>query len=129
MNKTILLSITAIFCYIVFRPGHDPTAAQSFTPSTFQRAIESGKPVVVDFRAKWYAPSRALAPQIDRLSRESFDFYLVGKVDVDEHKSLTNRYRVRRYPTVLIFKDGKVVHELDTTMSVEEMQSKVYEYL
>ncbi len=129
MNKFILFSITALFCYIVFRPGVDSSSAPEFNQTSFQTAIDSGKPVVVDFRANWYRPSKKLAPTINQLARESSDLYMVGKIDVDRYTVLTQRYRVKRYPTLLIFKDGEVVDELDTTQSVEEMQNQIYRYL
>tara|TARA_R110002096_G_scaffold316010_10_gene510367 strand:- start:21245 stop:21634 length:390 start_codon:yes stop_codon:yes gene_type:complete len=129
MNKTLLLTITALFCYIVLRPGADSDAAPEFNHGTFQTAISSGKPVVVDFRAKWYRGSNQLAPTIDQLAQESDEIYLVGQLDVERHKDLIREYKVRKYPTVLIFKDGKVVDELDYSLSVREMQNQIFQYL
>ncbi len=129
MNKPILFAIVAVFSYVVFRPGTDSSPAPEFTQATFQQAIQSGKPVVVDFRAKWYGPSRSLAPAINQLAEESAGIYLVGKLDVDRYKNITRRYKVRRYPTVLIFKDGKVVDELDSSQTVEDMQQQIFQNL
>ncbi|AKA71466.1 MULTISPECIES: thioredoxin [Clostridium] len=73
---------------------------------------ESSKPVVVDFWASWCGPCKMLAPVIDEISEELNDKVEFLKLNVDENPVTSNQYRVASIPTVMIFKDGKVVDTL-----------------
>ena len=71
--------------------------------------LQSDLPVLVDFWATWCGPCRMLAPVIEELAEEYEGRAKVGKVNVDEQTALAIRYNVSVIPTVLLFKDGKVV--------------------
>ena len=71
----------------------------------FEQAISSGK-VMVDFWAPWCMPCQSLLPVIDELSTELDGTAVVAKVNVDENKSLAQRFRVMSIPTVIFFVDG-----------------------
>jgi thioredoxin 1 len=70
-----------------------------------EKALAAGQTALVDFWASWCPPCRALAPTIDALADERADV-LVGKVDVDEHPEIAERYGIHNIPTVLVFRDG-----------------------
>lgn len=71
----------------------------------FEQTISSGK-VMVDFWAPWCMPCQSLLPVIDELSSELDGTAVVAKVNVDENKSLAQRFRVMSIPTVIFFVDG-----------------------
>jgi thioredoxin 1 len=71
----------------------------------FEQTISSGK-VMVDFWAPWCMPCQSLLPVIDELSNELNGTAVVAKVNVDENKSLAQRFRVMSIPTVVFFVDG-----------------------
>ncbi len=71
----------------------------------FEQTISSGK-VMVDFWAPWCMPCQSLLPVIDELSSELDGTAIVAKVNVDENKSLAQRFRVMSIPTVVFFVDG-----------------------
>jgi thioredoxin 1 len=73
--------------------------------------IKSEKPVLVDFFATWCGPCAVLAPIISEIADERSDIK-VGKVDVDEAPDLANQFGVQNIPTLVYFKDGKVVNKL-----------------
>ena len=66
-------------------------------------------PVLVDFWAEWCGPCRMLAPVIESLAGKAGGAYKVGKVNVDEQPELARRYGIMSIPTVLLFKNGKLV--------------------
>ncbi|MDX1631231.1 MAG: thioredoxin TrxC [Thermoanaerobaculia bacterium] len=81
----------------------------SVTESTFDREIEAGVPVLVDFWADWCGPCHAVAPVLEEVAREKAGRLKVVKVDVDAHPGLQNRFRVSGIPTLILFRDGEAV--------------------
>ncbi len=81
-----------------------------FTDSNFkEKVLESDKPVLVDFWAPWCGPCLTLAPTLDEIQKEYEGKAVVGKVNVDENPDLSTEYNIRSIPTLLIFKDGKMI--------------------
>lgn len=83
-----------------------------FTDSNFeQEVLKADKPVLVDFWAEWCGPCRMLGPTVDEVATEYKDKVKVGKVDVDHNSQIAGRYQIRGVPTLLLFKEGKVVQQ------------------
>jgi thioredoxin 1 len=79
------------------------------TDATFQRdVLGSQKPVLVDFFTEWCAPCKPLAVLLDELSTEIGDKITIVKVNAEESPTITNKFGVRGFPTMLIFKGGEV---------------------
>ncbi len=74
-----------------------------------QEVLKSTVPVLVDFWAVWCGPCRAIAPAVEDLARRYQGKLKVCKLDVDEHQQVPQSYGIRSIPTLLVFKDGKVV--------------------
>lgn len=62
---------------------------------------------VVDFRAPWCAPCRALAPRLEQLARQFEGRVSVRKLNVDDAPELAAAHGVRGIPTLILFKDGR----------------------
>ena len=69
------------------------------------QALAADRIAVVDFWAPWCPPCRALAPTIEALAEERPDV-VVGKLDVDDHPAIAERYGIQSIPTVLVFRSG-----------------------
>jgi thioredoxin 1 len=67
---------------------------------------------VVDFWATWCGPCRMIAPLLDQLSVEYAGKVKVTKLDVDNNQQTTVKFNVRSIPTLLFFKDGKLVDQV-----------------
>jgi thioredoxin 1 len=76
---------------------------------TFQQLIQSDTPVVVDFYADWCGPCKAMAPMIKEAADEVGGKARIIKVDVDKNPAAAGKYEVRAIPTIIIFKNGKLM--------------------
>lgn len=90
--------------------GHPIT----LTDSAFEQTLASAgdKPVLVDAWATWCPPCKMIAPTIDALASESAGRWIVAKLDVDQNPVTAQRFRIGSIPTLLIFKNGKMVEQL-----------------
>jgi thioredoxin 1 len=81
-----------------------------FTDADFEaQVVNSTVPVLVDFTATWCGPCKALAPAIEEIAGSYAGRAKVGKVDIDECPDTAMKYQIRGVPTLLLFKDGKVL--------------------
>ena len=85
----------------------------TFTDENFQREVlGSNEPVLVDFWAAWCGPCRAIAPLVDQLAAEHKGRLKVGKLDIDAHQNVPQKYGVMSIPTLLLFKNGQVADQI-----------------
>ena len=87
--------------------------ALQITDANFEELVNSGKPMVLDFWAEWCGPCRMVGPIIDELATEYEGRVTIGKMDVDNNNDVVAQFGIRNIPTVLFFKDGKVVDKQD----------------
>jgi thioredoxin 1 len=100
------------------------------TDQTFEEEVlKSDKPVVIDFWAEWCAPCRQIAPIIKELAAEHGDQVKIVKMDIDSSPSTPGKYGVRAIPTILAFKDGQVVQQLQGARPKRDFESMVQSLL
>ncbi|WP_027719327.1 thioredoxin [Desulfovirgula thermocuniculi] len=87
--------------------------ALELSASNFEEEVlKSAQPVLVDFWAPWCGPCRSMSPIIEELSGEFAGRAKVVKVNVDENRDLAARFGVMSIPTLVFFKDGRVVDQI-----------------
>ncbi|HNY73059.1 MAG TPA: thioredoxin [Syntrophales bacterium] len=77
-----------------------------------QEVVNSDIPSIVDFWAPWCGPCRALGPMVEDLAAEYKGRVKVAKLNIDESPRTAEKYGVRSIPTLMLFKDGKLLDTL-----------------
>jgi thioredoxin 1 len=87
-------------------------AVTEVSDNNFQaEVVESTQPVLVDFWAPWCGPCRIVQPHLEELAGERDDLRVV-KLNVDDNPQTAATYQVMSIPTLLLFKDGQVAHQI-----------------
>lgn len=99
------------------------------TNSNFAEIISAGTPVLVDFWATWCGPCRALSPTVDEVASEYEGKVEVVKCNVDDCDEVASEYRVMSIPTLLYFKDGKLVDKSVGLVSKDDIVARLSKIL
>lgn len=94
-----------------------------------EKVLGSDRPVLVDFWAAWCAPCRAVAPVLEELSETYSDHLTIAKVDVDRAPLLSERYRIRSIPTMILFADGKPLQGVQGALPKQALQQFIEQYV
>ena len=101
-----------------------------FSDANFKKEVlESDLPVLVDFWAQWCGPCRMIAPLVEEMAKEYHAKMKIGKLDVDANPKTATSYAVMSIPTIVFFKDGKVMGQAVGAMTRQELKRKIEAHL
>lgn len=86
-------------------------SATALTKENFQSSVESGVSLI-DFWAPWCGPCKVQLPIVQELASEMEGQATIATVNVDENAELASQFGIRSIPTLLLFKDGRLVDQM-----------------
>jgi len=94
-------------------------------------AESAGAPILVDFWADWCAPCHAIAPHLTRVVNQLAGRVRLAKVEVDEGENmkLAGRYRLRGFPTIMLFHDGEELGRFSGARPTQWIEHWIDEHL
>jgi thioredoxin 1 len=87
--------------------------------------VKSDKLVIADFWAEWCGPCKMIAPLLDEVARELPDKVKIVKVDVEAEPQLAQQFGIYNIPTLLFFKNGKVLEQVVGTVAKKVLVEKI----
>jgi thioredoxin 1 len=96
---------------------------QQVTDQDFDKTVlGAGKPAFVDFWAPWCGPCRIIGPLVEELAPSYQGRAVITKMNVDDNPQVAQKYGVTSIPTLMMFKDGKLVDRVVGAMPKGELQ-------
>lgn len=93
------------------------------TDQSFEKdVLQADRPVLVDFWAEWCGPCRQIAPALEEISKSLDGQVSIVKMNVDENQVSPSKFGIRAIPTLIIFKDGKVLAQKTGALPKKALQ-------
>ncbi len=99
------------------------------TDATLEKIVKENSNVVVDVTAAWCMPCKVIAPHIDDLSKKYTGKVVFAKLDADKSPAKMREYAIMGVPTLLFFKNGRLVDTIIGAVPKSHIEEKVRKYL
>ena len=99
-----------------------------FTDQNFKNEVEEEKKglILVDFFAPWCSPCVLMAPIIEELTEDYKEKSVkIGKLNVEENKQTAEKYNIMGIPTIILFKDGKIIEQITGYQGKDVLQQLI----
>jgi len=90
-----------------------------------QEVLKASGLVMIDFWAPWCGPCKMIAPIVDELAKDYTGKLKVLKLNTDENQDIAGKYQIMGIPSLLFFKDGKVVEKMVGAMSKKQFKETI----
>ncbi|OEK05979.1 thioredoxin [Roseivirga misakiensis] len=91
----------------------------------FEQLVDQETPVLVDFYADWCGPCQMMAPVLKEVAQEMGDKVKVIKIDVDKNQPIAQRFGVRSIPTLILFKNGKILENRAGVLTKRDLTNMI----
>lgn len=99
------------------------------TDATIDAAVSQYPLFILDCWAEWCGPCRMIGPVIEQLAGEMKGKAVFGKLNVDENMQTANKYRISAIPTLMVFKDGKLIDRIVGAYPKPALVAKISKFL
>lgn len=96
---------------------------------TFNDVISTNQPVLVDFFATWYGPCKMMHPILEQLKAALGDKLRIIKIDIDKNQAVANQFQIQSIPTMILFKDKKILWRQSGAMPLNALQDVISPFL
>lgn len=96
---------------------------------TFGELIKNKQPVLVDFHATWCGPCKMMAPELQKFAQKHTGKLRVVKLDIDKNQQAAQQFNIQGVPTLILFKEGKVLWRQSGAMSSQQISEGVSSHL
>ena len=92
---------------------------------TLSTLIKSKKPVLIKFWAPWCKPCRNMTPKYKKAAQKFTGKVVFAELNIDKHPSVASKYRVRSIPTLILFKNNKIIKRSTGSLSQKGIENFV----
>lgn len=96
---------------------------------TFGGVIKNKQPVLVDFHATWCGPCKMMAPELQKFAQNNTGKLRVIKIDIDKNPATAQQFNIQGVPTLILFKEGKVLWRQSGAMSSSQISDAIKSHL